>query len=334
MTNYNFFIGIDISKEWIDVAFSESNSPSYLNRYQNSYSGFESMVEQLEKLTKHPKSEWICCFENTGSYSRILAAFLMAEEIPFNQENPRRISVFLSLSRGKDDISDSIGICSYAYEHRKKIQAHTIGKQTCQELKRILSHRELLVKQCKALSNDISENVSDLLYENEELLSTGASIIIDTYKKQIEKLELRIKVLIKERNELDENFKLIQSVKGVGPIIAAYIIAYSDNFNRFDLNPRKFACYCGIVPFQRSSGKRKGKDRVSHMANKKLKALLTNAAISAIRWDTQMKEYFQRKRKEGKPYGLVLNAVKNKIVARIFAVVRRKSPFVDINTYA
>lgn len=77
----------------------------------------------------------------------------------------------------------------------------------------------------------------------------------------------------------------------------------------------------------------KGKPKVSHIGVKLLKADLSQAVKSAVVWDREMKMYYERKIKEGKAYGVVLNAVKFKLVCRMFAVVRRGTPFVDLQTY-
>ena len=77
----------------------------------------------------------------------------------------------------------------------------------------------------------------------------------------------------------------------------------------------------------------KVKTRVYPTGAKLLKADLSQAANSAIVWDKEMKEYYERKRKEGKAYGVVLNAVKFKLVGRMFAVVKRGTPFVELMTY-
>lgn len=69
------------------------------------------------------------------------------------------------------------------------------------------------------------------------------------------------------------------------------------------------------------------------MGAKRLKADLLQAAKSAIVWDREMKSYYERKVKEGKAFGVVLNAVKFKLVCRMFAIVKRGTPFVELEKY-
>ena len=134
--------------------------------------------------------------------------------------------------------------------------------------------------------------------------------------------------------QMKKNSKLSQSVVGIGPIISAYMIAFTENFSSFKTS-RKFATYSGIAPFiYGQSGSKKGKSKVSHIAKKKIKSLLSNAVNVVIMHDKELAFYYQRKIADGKPKGVVINAIKNKLVHRVFAVVKRQTPFVRLNTYA
>ena len=121
--------------------------------------------------------------------------------------------------------------------------------------------------------------------------------------------------------ELKRIFERVTSVVGISQTTAAEIIVTTNEFKAIS-DPKKFACYAGVVPFERSSGQRKGKPQVSHMANKKVKSLLHLGAMSAIQHCAQLKAYYQRKVAAGKNKMLVLNNVRNKLVLRVFACVR------------
>lgn len=75
------------------------------------------------------------------------------------------------------------------------------------------------------------------------------------------------------------------------------------------------------------------KERVSKMAHQKLKKLLHLSAMASIRSDKEMKAYFKRKVEQGKNKMSVLNAVRNKLVHRIMAVINRKQPFLQIEEF-
>jgi transposase len=107
------------------------------------------------------------------------------------------------------------------------------------------------------------------------------------------------------------------------------IIVVTNNFLWFN-NAKTLASYAGVAPFPYTSGTSiKGKTKVSPLANKKLKSLLSSCAFSAIRNDPEMKKYFNRRTESGKHKMNTINAVRNKLLARVFAVVKRRTPYVS-----
>lgn len=87
-----------------------------------------------------------------------------------------------------------------------------------------------------------------------------------------------------------------------------------------------------VVPFSYSSGQYKGKAKTSNKANKQLKALLHNGAMSAIQHSPEIRQYYLRKTAEGKNEMLVVNNVCNKIIHRVFSCVHRKEKYKDFYT--
>ena len=112
------------------------------------------------------------------------------------------------------------------------------------------------------------------------------------------------------------------------------MIAYTDGFTKFD-TWRKFASYCGIAPFPNKSGTSLiGRTKISHLANKKVKSILDLCAKSAIQHNSEMKRYYNKRIEQGKNKMSTINIIRNKLLSRIFAVVQRKSPYVDFMKYA
>lgn len=129
--------------------------------------------------------------------------------------------------------------------------------------------------------------------------------------------------LIENDQHLKELFTLMTSIPGVGSATATEVILATNEFKAIT-DPKKLACHAGVAPFEHRSGTSvRGKTRVSQHARKRLKSLFHLAAISSIRTKGELRDYYQRKVNEGKNKMLVLNAVRNKIIHRIYAVVRR-----------
>jgi transposase len=145
---------------------------------------------------------------------------------------------------------------------------------------------------------------------------------------EIKATRVTIEELIGKDQELQINYDLVRSVLGIGFVTAIHFLIATENFSRFD-NPRKFACYAGVAPFEHKSGSSiKGKTRISHLANKKIKSLLTMAAYSAIIHDPGLKAKYEQKLKEGKAKMSALNVIRFKLIERIFDVIKRQTPYV------
>ena len=333
MSNFSFFIGSDISKAVIDISYYQSGKIIYLGQYANTIEGFKQLLKDLKGKTDAPVNEWFFCFENTGVYSKPLFEWLTSQQISCREENALKISKSLGLRRGKNDKVDSKDICLYAFEKRDSIQASKLPNFLITKLRKILSRRDFLVRQRQSLEISLKEQKGFINPDLFDELDQGNSILINEYNRQIKLLEIAIQTLIQSDVQTAENDKLARTVVGVGPVTSAYIIAITQNYTSFK-DPRKFACYCGVAPFANRSGKRIGKTKVSHIANKKMKSILSMCVSAAMVHDPELSKYYNRKLKEGKEKGIVLNALKNKIIQRVFAVVKRKTPYVKIMNYA
>lgn len=328
----SFFIGSDISKAVIDISYFLNGKPIYLGQYLNSEEGFKDLVRDLKKITDAPFSKWFICFENTGMYSKLFLNWLISKGIACKEENAMKISRSLGLRRGKNDKVDSKDICQYGFEKRDSIKPTILAKPLIIKLKKLLSRRAFLVKLKQASSVSLPEQKGFIDPATYDALKQGHDVIMNVYKDQIKIVDDFIQELIQSDPEVAFNDKIAKTVIGIGNVTSAYIIAFTENYEAF-LNSRKFACYSGIAPFPNQSGTKKGKTKVSHIANKKIKSLLSNCVASAIIHDPELSWYYNRKLAEGKEKGIVLNAVKNKLIHRVFSVVRRKTPYVKMMGY-
>jgi transposase len=176
-------------------------------------------------------------------------------------------------------------------------------------------------KKCLALTN-----TDVMIHVQQEMIK-----VLD---KQVVKLEKEIRGIMASDTKIRSLFNLATSVKGIGLISATYMIVLTNCFTEFK-TWRKFACYAGSAPFEHQSGTRvRGKTRISHYANKQMKAILTNAAKSAIQYSPEIRLYYQKRLKEGKHKKIVVNIIRNKLISRVFAVVRRGTPYVELVKYA
>lgn len=331
--NYKTFIGVDISKKTIDVAVRHQQQQIHHCQFLNGQKGFKAMIGWLKQVAGKEQSEWLFCMEHTGIYVLPLACFLSDNQFSFCLENPYHIKHSMGLQRGKTDKADAKMIARYASMHQEELRLSSFPGKTIIKLQALLAYRDRLVntqKGLKVASNELSEFVEKDIYSH---IQKETKSLVKCIGNRIKKADNQIEDLLKQDTDIYKNYTLAKSVKGVGSIIAAHMIVYTQNFTTIT-DSRKFASYSGIAPFEYSSGSSINKGpSVSPLANKKMKQLLNNGAWNAARYDSEIKLYFQRKVAEGKNQLSVINAVRNKIVGRVFAVIKRGTPFVNIVNY-
>jgi len=326
------FIGIDVGKFHIDVCIHSNQA---VNQFECTKKGYNALLKFVKKHLKSTDDDQILfVMEHTGNYSLNLAMFLESKGAKFSIVPSLEISRSMGLTRGKSDVLDAKRIAQYAFRRRDEIQATKLSSDTILKMKQLLSARALLMKQKKALNASIKEfEYLKSGPENKDLI-TLLKRQVKSLNKDIKSIEKSLLNTINQDDKIKKQYELMCSVKGVGIIMAANMIVHTDGFQKFS-EARQFASYCGVAPFPYSSGTSlKGRNKVSPLANKEIKAILHLCAVSVIKNSTEMKEYYQRKLAEGKHKMCVLNAVRNKILHRIFAVIKREKPYVDTHKYA
>ena len=146
-------------------------------------------------------------------------------------------------------------------------------------------------------------------------------------EKDLKKVDEKINKLISKDQNLNKQMKLLTSVTGIGRAIATQMIITTNEFQTIK-EPKKFACYAGVAPFEHSSGSSiKTKPRVSKMANMEMKRLLYLGATSAIQYSEEMKAYYERKVASGKKPMSVISAVRNKLISRAFVCINQNREY-------
>lgn len=232
------------------------------------------------------------------------------------------------ITRGKSDKTDAKDIAYYALTHLHDINLSQLPENDFLELRLLLAEREKIIKSLNVFGNT-AESQNFLPEEVLKSVLKHNHTTITFLTKQLNAIDKLINQLVDKNPIFKQQDALLQSIPGIGKQTSIMLIAYTQAFSLFK-NHRQFACYCGIAPFEYSSGTSiKQRTKVSHLANKKLKTILNMAALAAKRYDPEIKLYFNRKVAEGKNKMLVMNAIRCKIVSRAFAVITRNSKFVN-----
>lgn len=312
------FVGIDVSKLTLDICMLQDNKPVY--------SKIKNDLESIKAFFNGYFPTQICVgMENTGCYNYYLYEVLSKLKFSYYVIPPLHLKKSLGLCRGKNDKIDSYRIAAFLEINQKKLKAYHPQSPAIKQLQLLLGVRNMRIKIKKQIQNSEEGYVFNDT-DTTDLKQMNHHLIV-SLTEQIKEIEKKIQRLVNAIPELAVPFKLITSIQGVGNILAWHLLVRTNGFTIID-SARKMACYAGVAPFEHSSGTSiKGKTKVSHFADKGLKTLLHMAAMSAIRLVGDFKNYYERKVEEGKSKMSVINAVRNKIIHRIYAVLKRQTPY-------
>ena len=324
---FSYYIGCDVSKNELDFAVTDGKQFVFHREIANEPSAIKAFVDELKKLPKFDLSKAVFCMEHTGIYNNHLLVYLHKKKANCCLEAATHIKNSLGNIRGKNDKVDAIRIAEYAYKNREDLRLWQPKREVIQLLAQLAATRSRLISARKMLKTAVNENngfVKKSIASQQEKLCVRTLNSIDA---DVEKVEQQVEEVINNDEELKRLFGLITSVNGIGKVTGTQIIIATNEF--LDIkDPKKFACYAGVAPFTKESGLFKGKARVSHMANKNVKTLLHMSAMTAISCNGDLKKYYERKVKEEKKNKmLVINAVRNKHILRIFACVNQNRKY-------
>lgn len=325
------FIGIDVSKNTLDISLvnNEGKVIDY-QRTGNNVKEIKTVFSRLMKQYKTNYEESLFCMEYTGIYNLPLIKWLQKQQAKIWMESGSQISKSLGMARGKNDKIDSQRIAMYSFTNRHKIKLWRAPREVINKLSTLLGQRARFIKAKKQLTIPVEEQKLYLDKETIKSINEHNAKPVAALIKAIESIEKQLLEIIKKDENLQRIYSITTSVNGVGMVTAIHIIITTNEFLNIT-DAKKYACYSGVAPFEHRSGiSIRGKNRVSHMANKRVKTVLHLAALAAIKTEGDIKNYYNRKVQEGKNKMSVLNAVRNKIIHRIFACIKQNRMFENI----
>lgn len=326
MKKYNYFFGVDVSKKTVDITFLHLQTVMH-KKFSNDSIGMAELLAWLKEL-KVEFEETIFCMEATGLYCYTLTHYLFIKKIDVWVEHALNIKNATALARGKNDKVDSKRIATYCSKNLDKLRLWNPMNTTIEKIKNLASLRDRLVETQKRLIAPIAEFEDIGNLKMAQLLRKSIKKSIQAIDSDIRSLEASIIEIVNADENLKKIYRIITSVIGIGFVTAVNLIIHTNGFSIMN-NSRKLACYCGVAPFEYSSGTSiRGKTKVHFMANNKLKCNLHMASLSAIKLDPDLKLYYERKVAEGKNKMSILNAVRNKLLARVVACVNNQREYV------
>ena len=313
---FNQFIGVDVSKDTLDLSFQQSGQWKK-QQIPNSKSGILQWLDQWKNQSVQ------VLFEPTGSYSNKLQELLECQQIAYTLVNPRQSRSFAA-AIGQINKNDQIDARILAQMGQQlNLRSSKVQSKSMKDRKQLRLSLNALTKQRQQLRNQLHA-----LEQHLEVLPIARQSLEQTLQvveQQIEQLNQALDQCSDEE-ELQIK-KLMTSVVGIGDKTANLLISLTNGLKDFD-DAKKLVKFVGVAPTQFQSGTSiKYKGRISKTGPAQLRATLYMAARSAKKHNPQCKELFERLRANGKPYKVAMVAVMNKLLRQIFAVVKTQTPF-------
>jgi transposase len=319
-----YVLGVDMSKKDFQTCLTHDGINFSEQLVVNQPSSIANYFKGLRKQFGISYRQLVVCLEHTGIYSNPLLSFLIRHKIKVCIEPAMQIKQSQGMVRGKSDQLDARRISLYALKNYQTLKFWEPPREVIQRLRALLSVRERLVKMRVLLSVPLQESYGFVCPSICKMTAKASLSTRKVLAKDIARIDEEIQLLVRSDKQLDQQYQYITSVPGVGPITALNVIISTGEFKRIS-ESKKFACYAGVAPFEHTSGSSiRGKTRVSKMANMGMKKLLHLAAITAVRHKGELQDYYQRKVAAGKNKMSVLNAVRNKLITRIFMCIKQE----------
>jgi transposase len=303
------FVGIDVSKDTLEIGIYPS-----LEAYsvQNSDQGLDDLVLRLKALGPR----LIVC-EATGGYETLAVSGLAAAELPILVVNARQVRDFAKAigKLAKTDAIDAAVIARFAEAVRPELRS--IKDQPSQELAALITRRRQIVEMITA--------------ERHRLTTTSRRSRRDIeahvhwLHKRLEQIDDQIKRDIHDSPIWRTKDKILRSTTGVGPAMSAALIGYVPELGQ--LTGKQISCLIGVAPLNHDSGRFRGR-RMIWGGRAHVRSVLYMSALSAIRYNPVIQDFYQRLRDKGKCFKVAIVACMRKLLVILNAMLRDQTTWI------
>ena len=324
------WVGMDVAKGTFDAALvlCSQHYPDTplravpVESFERSPQGVKALLLWLDSQGMEEENLRVV-MEATGRYSSELAVWILAQRPALRPAivNPQQTSAFINSMgvRNKTDRLEARALGFYGVERRPfAYEAPTPERAELRELSR---YRDSMVRQRTRLKNQMSESCDSTVVQSNMVKR------LRHITKDIDYIELKIKQLIGQHQELEEDVKLLTSIYGIAFINATTIMAELGDLRRFEL-ARQLTAFAGMSPRHRQSGSSvRGRSRLCKQGNPRIRQCLYLAAMVSVRGDNSMRQTYHRLIAQGKSRMVALAAVMRKLLVLMRAILISKTPY-------
>lgn len=307
MNTHELFVGIDVSKDWLDIAWLTGQTL----RVEHSGEAIAGLVERLLE-----QSPTLIVMEATGGLETALASALAAQGLAVAVVNPRQVRDYAKACGrlAKTDRVDALILAAFASAIRPQVRP--LPDEETRALGDLLARRRQLI---------------DMRVQEKLRLGRASAMQRDSLKEHIAWLDERIVRIDAELTHAlrisqvwREKDDLLQAIPGVGKVTRATLLALLPELG--GLNGKEIAALAGVAPFNRDSGKHQG-ERIVWGGRSQVRRVLYMAAVSAARCNPVIRAFYQRLRSQGKPAKVALTACMRKLLVIMNSMLKHRTPW-------
>jgi len=305
MNTSESFVGIDVAKDWLDLAWLGAQTL----RLDHSD---EAIVGLLDRLRSEPPT--LIVMEATGGLETKLASALAAAGLPVAVVNPRQVRDYAKACGrlAKTDRIDAMVLAAFAAAIRPQV------RQLPDEDTRALG--DLLARRRQLVEMRVQEKLR--LARASSLQRTSLREHIAWLDERIARLDIDLTHALRTSSAWRDKDDLLKQIPGVGSLTRAAMLAWLPELG--SLKRRQIAALVGIAPFNRDSGTHRGA-RVIWGGRAQVRRILYMATVAGIRCNPVLREFYQRLRAQGKPAKVALTACMRKLLTIMNAMLKHHS---------
>ncbi len=303
------FVGIDIAQETLDVHVLPQRDAF---RCDNDADGIEKLIKHLQRV-----APTVIVMEASGGFEINLAAELGAANLPVAMVNPRQVRDF---ARGTGKLAKTDAIDAYvlaSFAQTNKIEPRPLPSEDEQLIKDLVRRRQQLISLRAMEKNRLHRVRSKPVRES-------ILVVIQTLDEQIRTIDRDLDDILRRSPLWREEEDLLKSFSGVGPVTARTLLALLPELGK--ANRQQIAALVGLAPFNRDSGKMRGKRMIAG-GRTDVRNALYMAAVSARKHNSTIKAFYERLMQAGKPAKVALTACMRRILVILNAMIKTKRPF-------
>jgi transposase len=302
------FVGIDVSKEWLDVAVLPGGQTW---RCQREGDELDELVDKLVAL-----DPTAIVMEASGGYEIAVAATLAEASLPTHVVNPRQVRDFAKAmgKLAKTDRVDALVIARFAEAVRP--EPRPLKDQQARRLEALLVRRRQLVEMMATEKTRLKQAI--------DLLKPDIKSHINWLQKRVHQTDRDLRDAIKDMPIWREKDKLLRTAPGVGTVLSRTLLASLPELGA--LTRRQIAALVGVAPFACDSGQMRGKRRCWG-GRADVRQVLYMGTLSAKRHDPALAAFYERLIAAGKPAKVAITACMRKLLTVLNAMVRDNQPW-------